>query len=253
MVKVLGVLERFLATIRGGAFLFPEANQPVLFIHKLDSQKNKHPSKLQRVCVFVHTSDLISLFNSSLCDRSMIDAILDLVACGGTISICGTNCGRLTKTLQDDDADLWKDLTFQNIVPEPTAPPVPRVVQVQVVDTFDDVSTLNDTHYRRHEGSAKEDDIGDLELRIEVSGGNHGERIEHPVGYATKPETRCRRQLASPIDDPCDGSSYSSCHKKAPAANKDCLRQHTLSWQSDSTDATLQTQNHSYLATLRAR
>lgn len=36
-------------------------------------------------------------------------------------------CGRLTQTLQEDDADLWHDLTLHEI---PPPPPIPRIVKL---------------------------------------------------------------------------------------------------------------------------
>jgi hypothetical protein len=158
----------------------------------------------------------------------MFNTLLDFLVCGG--SMCGVTCGRWTKALQDDDADLWKDLTLQNLVPDPRAPPVPRVVRFP--DDFDDVSTLNDPHQIRSK-EIQNETLGDLELRVES--------FDEDVGSFDGPGFR---SISREFYDLGDGSSYSSFSRsKRTAVGKSQVRQQTLSWQTDSTDATMQTQN----------
>jgi hypothetical protein len=170
----------------------------------------------------------------------MINTLLDFVVCGG--SICGANCGQWTKSLQDDDADLWKDLTLQDLVPvRDPAPPVPKVVQWSSLD--DDVSTLYDPHHPRHDGSENKALGGDLELRAETLDDDMASFVENSF-QKVRSQSRLGRgstEISPPCDD-CDGSSYSSC--KRTIATKNHLAQHALSWQTDSTDATMQTKNH---------
>jgi hypothetical protein len=168
----------------------------------------------------------------------MINALLDFVVCGG--SICGASCGQWTKSLQDDDADLWKDLTLQDLVTDP-APPVPKVVQWSSLD--DDVSTLYDPHHRRHDGSDNEALGGDLELRAETLDDDTASFVENSFQKVRSQSRLGRRstQISPPCDD-CDGSSYSSYWRTTVTKNH--LPQHALSWQTNSTDATMQTKNH---------
>lgn len=164
----------------------------------------------------------------------MLNSILELVVCNG--SMCGTDCGRWTTTLQDDDANLWKDLTLQ-FVPDPRPPPVPEVVQFP--ECSDDVSALNGPTQHRHEDDESyEPSYHDLELRVEV--------LDNPFPKKrfTFSQSRYPRAFVS-RDDDCDGSSYSSC--KETIATKSYRRKYSFSWQTDSTDATMQAQNRSVM------
>ena len=105
---------------------------------------------------------------------------MDIVVCGG--ALCGSACSRWTSQVQDDDADLWKDLTLQNSIPDVKPPPVPTIVEVPSYNyEEDDISTLyNEPPHRRYKDD--DDDVGimpkktnvpkndehDLELRLET-------------------------------------------------------------------------------------
>jgi hypothetical protein len=166
----------------------------------------------------------------------MFSVLLDHVLCGG--------CGRWTKSLQDDDADLWKDLSLQNSIPLQKSPPVPRVVAFPSdSDEFDDddISTLCDPYHRRTEPDSEPHD---LELRVEI--------VEHKAESDDTVDNGRSRSCPRPqhashprryfhLEDDCDGSSYSSCKKLA--MNRGSLRKHTLTWQTNLTDTTMQKHN----------
>jgi hypothetical protein len=170
----------------------------------------------------------------------MFSVLLDHVLCGG--------CGRWTKSLQDDDADLWKDLSLQNSIPLQKSPPVPRVVAFPSdSDEFDDddISTLYDPYHRRTEHDSEPPQEGerhDLDLRVEIvehkaesdETVDDGRSCPHP-----RHPNHHRRYLH--LEDDCDGSSYSSCKKLA--MNRGSLRKQTLTWQTNLTDTTMQKHN----------
>jgi len=82
--------------------------------------------------------------------NTILTTIAHIVTCGP--------CGRWKEELQDDDADLWKDLTLANAVPEMKPPTIPKVVKVISVQdgSDDDLSTLaydsytNPSHSKSH-------------------------------------------------------------------------------------------------------
>jgi hypothetical protein len=129
------------------------------------------------------------------------------------------------------------------MVPVPRSPPVPKVVHFP--DYSDDVSALNDNPYKhRHECNESEGPYHDLELRVEVLDDSMNDLIQKTFpknGLAVTGKSKKLPRKFLPREDDCDGSSYSSC--KRTIATKSYLRQHTFSWQTDSTDATMQTQN----------
>ncbi|VEU45076.1 unnamed protein product [Pseudo-nitzschia multistriata] len=79
----------------------------------------------------------------------ILNTLAHLAACGP----CTGTFGRWKAGLQDDDADLWNDLTLVNSVPGPKPPAIPRVVEVVSV-SGDDLSTLAyetvSSHQRSH-------------------------------------------------------------------------------------------------------
>ena len=172
---------------------------------------------------------------------------MDHVTCGG--------CGRWTKSLQGDDADLWNDLSLQNSIPLRKSPPIPSVVAFpSESDEFDDddISTLYDPYHRRtgpepDSEPLQEGNRHDLDLRVEI--------VEHKTesDETVESERPCphprhakhpRRYLN--LEDDCDGSSYSSCKKLA--MNRGSLRKYTSTWQTNSTDTTMQKHNIRSLA-----
>jgi hypothetical protein len=68
----------------------------------------------------------------------MFETMLDIVACGP----CSGIFGRWKSKLQDDDADLWLDLSFANHVPDVKPPPIPKVVSILHESDEEDVSTI---------------------------------------------------------------------------------------------------------------
>jgi hypothetical protein len=173
----------------------------------------------------------------------MINRLLDLVACSGTI--CGgDNFGRWAKSLQDDDAaDLWKDLTLQSGM----SPPVPTVIQFPACE--DDVSALCNPYF--NEVVTNDQLSSDLELRADtVDTFENDSYIDEPLESVFEGMLPPKR--LPPLHEDCDGSSYSSCNRRIAA--KRIMRRQIVSWQSEAIDATTtpQTRNHSLRVSLIA-
>jgi hypothetical protein len=143
---------------------------------------------------------------------------------------------------------LWKDLTLQNSVsvPLPKPPPVPSVVEFPSdSDEFDDddVSTLYYPQGSSFSTGRRGLQVEVLEFELEE------EDDEHEDGPLT-----CKYPRPKPVSrffhNDCDGSSYSSCKKTTTTGRS--LRRHALTWQTNSTDTTMQTQNHSIRSFQRA-
>jgi hypothetical protein len=86
--------------------------------------------------------------------KVILSTMLDLFSCGP--------CGKLKTQLQDDDADIWNDLTLAYAVPGAKPPNIPKVVKVvSDSDTDDDVSTLYESsfHNRQHNCNRRDIDI----------------------------------------------------------------------------------------------
>lgn len=84
--------------------------------------------------------------------NAILATLSHLVAC----SPCAGTFGRWKANLQDDDADLWNDLTLVNAIPEVKPPDIPKVVEViSCSDGSDeDVSTLAyESSYHHHSSS----------------------------------------------------------------------------------------------------
>ena len=181
----------------------------------------------------------------------MVNRFLDFVLCGR--AMCFEGCGRIAKILQDDDADLWSDLACS--VPTPRPPPVPSVVQFPCTfggdhEDDDDVSTLyffNDPSALRMKHHT--DDSLLLQVAIVEEDDDHE---TYPYPYAGNLQGISKRLFDMEDDDWGDGSSYSSGFmKQIPVPRTDLLPQHSISWHTDSTATTVQTQNHSYLSEQR--
>jgi hypothetical protein len=88
--------------------------------------------------------------------KVIISTMLDLFSCGP--------CRKLKTQLQDDDADIWNDLTLVYAVPGAKPPNIPKVVKVvSDSDTDDDVSTLYESsfHNRQHNWNRRDMDDDD--------------------------------------------------------------------------------------------
>jgi hypothetical protein len=109
-----------------------------------------------------------------------MEEIIDLlskIACGVS---CVDNVAEYKSVLQEDDADLWSDLTFQNWVPHPKSPKIPDIVSFDedVDDGVSDICSL------RH---------GDGRPRPRAASGENksngtscnSERDETPVDFGT--------------------------------------------------------------------
>ena len=90
-----------------------------------------------------------------MASKAILAMLANIVAC----SPCAGTFGRWKAELQDDDADLWNDLTLINAIPNVKPPDIPKVVEViSCSDGSDeDVSTLanetsqySNSHYRWH-------------------------------------------------------------------------------------------------------
>ena len=137
----------------------------------------------------------------------MLNVLLDFVACGGVV--CGDGSPWM-HTCQDDDADLWKDLTFLNFVPPPKAPPVPSTVEFPSRystngDEGDDISTLYDPYPFKNESNVSEDRTARLKRKTEP--------LETNKFIDASTILRNFSRSFSREDVDCDGSSYSS-HRK---------------------------------------
>jgi len=85
--------------------------------------------------------------------KVILSTVLDFFSCGP--------CGKWKTQLQNDDADLWNDLTFAYAVPDEKPPAIPKVVKVvSDSDTDEDVSTLYESF---HHGQLHWRDEGDEE------------------------------------------------------------------------------------------
>lgn len=74
--------------------------------------------------------------------KVILSTVLDFFSCGP--------CGKWKSQLQNDDADLWNDLTFAYAVPDGKPPAIPKVVKVvSDSDTDEDVSTLYESFHHR--------------------------------------------------------------------------------------------------------
>ena len=88
--------------------------------------------------------------------KVIISTMLDLFSCGP--------CGKLKTQLQDDDADIWNDLTLAFAVPGAKPPNIPKVVKVvSDSDTDDDVSTLYESSFHNRQHNWNRRDIDDDE------------------------------------------------------------------------------------------
>ena len=204
-------------------------------------KKNSYKSVIQSLGFSASTTAMIS--------RAMINRFLDFVLCGR--AMCLEGCGRIAKNLQDDDAELWRDLTCT--VPNPRPPPVPTIVQFPCatgghVEEDDDVSTLyvcNDPSLLKGEVGETDDSVMHRVAIIE-------EQDDHPMNpnpYSNNHHGISTRLFNLDEDGWGDGSSYSSGFKHIHVPRTSLLQTH--SWHTDSTDTTVQTQNHSYLAMQR--
>jgi hypothetical protein len=88
--------------------------------------------------------------------KVILSTMLDLFSCGP--------CGNLKTQLQDDDADLWNDLTLAFAVPDAKPPNIPKVVKVvSDSDTDDDVSTLYESSFHNRQHNWNRRDIVDYD------------------------------------------------------------------------------------------
>lgn len=80
------------------------------------------------------------------------NAILNTLAHIAAYSPCAGSFGRWKADLQDDDADLWNDLTLVNVIPDVKPPDIPKVVEVVSCSDVsgEDVSTLAYESYHQH-------------------------------------------------------------------------------------------------------
>jgi hypothetical protein len=94
----------------------------------------------------------------------MFQTMLEIIACGP----CSGIFGLWKSNLQDDDVDLWLDLSFVNHVPDVKPPPIPKVVSILHESDEEDVSTICGTTYCGSRRSRKE--------RSEVSSAGNEEK-----------------------------------------------------------------------------
>ncbi len=75
-----------------------------------------------------------------MASNTILATLAHIAAC----SPCAGTFGRWKANLQDDDADLWNDLTLVNSIPGVQPPAIPKVVEVVscVENSDEDVSTL---------------------------------------------------------------------------------------------------------------
>ena len=163
------------------------------------------------------------------------------MVCGGAFCGGGKKALReLASSIQDDDADLWNDLTFQTSIPEPKAPPVPRVVQFPTC--HDDVSALCGPNFYDEEKCDDDDEEEETMDLVELRLGRSTDRFDNNDSYkifeGTKSSALPPLRPLPPLKEDCDGSSYSS-YKKSTKRKK----RHP--WQNDLPDKTMQTQNQS--------
>jgi hypothetical protein len=182
---------------------------------------------------------------------AMLGVLLDFLVCGRTICASCSGCSnRVVKTLQDDDAELWEDLSPCASPPLPKSPPVPLMVLVPSDSEdlyYDDVSALPgcDSRYLRGNGGMRSTPLKwgrhDLELQISVEDG--ADQFFSRPRLSQTP----KRFFASKEDDSeftgCDGSSYSSSYRKLLLPPPKTARVHLRSWETDSSDNTVQTMN----------
>ena len=165
--------------------------------------------------------------------------------------MCIEGCGRIAKHLQDDDADLWRDLACT--VPNPRPPPVPTVVQFPCAagendEEDDDVSTLyvcNDPSSLQQEEQQNDESVMH---RVTIVEEEDDDRL-HSNPYTNNLQGISTRLFNLDEDGWGDGSSYSSGFKHIHVPRTSLLQTH--SWHTESTDTTVQTQNHSYLGMQR--
>jgi hypothetical protein len=94
------------------------------------------------------------------------NAILATLANIASCSPCAGTFGRWKAAVQDDDADLWNDLTLVNAIPDVKPPDIPKVVEVmsdipKVVEVLscwsnEDISTLAYETFHPHQSSSKD-------------------------------------------------------------------------------------------------
>ena len=127
-----------------------------------------HPKSSHTICQFSAVSNLSLIlvdiifvkFLITMASNAIIATLANIVAC----SPCAGTFGRWKKELQDDDADLWNDLTLFNSIPNVKPPDIPKVVEVVSCSdgSDEDVSTLanenshySSSHYRYYKGGNK--------------------------------------------------------------------------------------------------
>jgi hypothetical protein len=89
-------------------------------------------------CLVHFISSIVAIQVYFVIANMMFEYILDIVACVP----CSGIFGRWKSKLQDDDADLWLDLSFANHVPDVKPPPIPKVVSILHESDDEDVSTI---------------------------------------------------------------------------------------------------------------
>lgn len=168
----------------------------------------------------------------------MLHRLFEIVFCGSCYPSCGRSmCTRWNKSVQGNDAHLWKDLSLFNNIPKPRKPAIPRVVCLPVCK-LDDVSTLYEGSLQQLRSEeyfdpTNEDEFpDDLELRVEDDDDSTDLEVDRRFFaelYSTPLKTfRSQRSIYG------DGSSYSTQrHHHA----------HSSSCKSESTDATMQNKN----------
>ena len=83
-----------------------------------------------------------------MASNTILTALAHIASCNP----CAGSLGRWKSNLQDDDADLWNDLTLINSIPDVKPPDIPKVVEVVSCSdgSDEDVSTLAYGSYHHH-------------------------------------------------------------------------------------------------------
>ncbi len=99
-----------------------------------------------------HTIIIPALVHHSSFITMATNAILETLAHLAACSPCTGTFGKWKANLQDDDAELWNDLTLVNAIPGTKPPDIPKVVEVVSCSdgSDEDISTLAYDSYYHH-------------------------------------------------------------------------------------------------------
>lgn len=141
--------EGFSSTVKGTKTnLLLDALQLPILLQPLRYQSHRLYSIFWNSIVSLVFITILFILSFTMASNTILSALAHIASCNP----CAGSLGRWKSNLQDDDADLWNDLTLINSIPDVKPPDIPKVVEVVSCSdgSDEDVSTLAYGSYHHH-------------------------------------------------------------------------------------------------------